>query len=170
MIKIKNLTKIYNKGQENQLIKNLSDSKMAQIRNKKLGIIMQEYALVNDMTPIENVMLPLDFNTKKIKNKKTLCENALKKVDMFEFRNTQVAKLSGGQKQRIAVARAIVNNPSIILADEPTGALDSENAEHIMKLLKKINEDGVTVIIITHDMEIARKCSRIIRISDGKIV
>lgn len=163
MIKIKNITKIYNKGQENQfnalqnisleikkgeliaivgksgagkstllhilgcidkmdegeyylenkLIKDLSESEMAKVRNEKLGIIMQEYALVNDMTAIENVMLPLDFSRRKIKHKKELCEEALNNVDMLEYKNTIVTKLSGGQKQRVAIARAIVNNPSV---------------------------------------------------------
>ena len=143
---------------------------MAKVRNEKLGIIMQEYALVNDMTAIENVMLPLDFSRRKIKHKKELCEEALNNVDMLEYKNTIVTKLSGGQKQRVAIARAIVNNPSVRLADEPTGALDSENSKAIMDIFHTLNSAGVTVIIITHDMEIAKQCNRTIQISDGMIM
>lgn len=155
---------------DNTLVKNLSEKKLAEIRNSKIGIVMQDFALVDDFSCIENVMLPLDFATKKKSNKKELALNALKSVGMDTMAKKPVNKLSGGQKQRVAIARAIVNKPSIILADEPTGALDTKTAVEIMDVFHKLNEKGHTVIIVTHDLEIAKQCGRIIEISDGKIV
>ncbi len=152
------------------LIKNLSERKMAEIRNKKIGMVMQDYALVDDFSCIENVMLPLDFSKEKSQNKKEKAMQALKSVGMDSMAKKPVNKLSGGQKQRVAIARAIVNEPSIILADEPTGALDSKTSAEIMTLFHNLNEKGHTVIIVTHDIEIAKQCDRIIEISDGKIV
>ncbi len=149
---------------------NLSEKKMAEIRNKKIGMVMQDFALVDDFSCIENVMLPLDFSIEKISNKKDRALNALKSVGMDKMALKPVNKLSGGQKQRVAIARAIVNEPSIILADEPTGALDTKTASEIMKLFHDLSEKGHTIIIVTHDLEIAKQCSRIIEISDGSIV
>ena len=152
------------------LVKNCSEKKLAQIRNKKIGMVMQDFALVDDFSAIQNVMLPLDFSKSKIKDKKEKCIEALKSVGIEKFAHNQSNKLSGGQKQRVAIARAIVNNPSIILADEPTGALDSKTSVEIMELFKSLNKKGRTVIIVTHDMKVANQCNRIIRIEDGKIV
>lgn len=152
------------------LIKNLSERKMAEIRNKKIGMVMQDFALVDDFSCIENVMLPLDFSKEKVQSKKAKAMQALKSVDMDSMAKKPVNKLSGGQKQRVAIARAIVNEPSIILADEPTGALDTKTAFEIMELFHDLNEKGRTVIIVTHDLEIAKQCDRIIEISDGRIV
>ncbi|MBQ7981852.1 MAG: ATP-binding cassette domain-containing protein [Oscillospiraceae bacterium] len=116
-------------------------------------------------------MIPLSFSKKKIKNKKQKALDALKQVGIEELAKKPCNKLSGGQKQRVAIARAIVNEPSMILADEPTGALDSKTGEEIMELFKKLNrEEGRTVIIVTHDPKIAEQCDRIIEISDGEIV
>lgn len=219
MIKIENVTKIYNKGKENEflaldhvsftvadgemtaiigksgagkstllhilacvdsyedgeyylddlLIQNKNDSENAQIRNQYIGMVMQDYALVEDFTALENVMLPLDFCKERIRNKKNLALSMLEKVDMKEFAHKQVSTLSGGQKQRVAIARAIANDPKVILADEPTGALDSHNTEQIMELLKDLNRQGKTIIIVTHDPLVSKQCKRIIEISDGKI-
>lgn len=155
---------------DDTLIKNCSEKKLAQIRNKKIGMVMQDFALVDDFSAIQNVMFPLDFSKEKIKDKKEKSLNALKLVGMGKFANHQSNKLSGGQKQRVAIARAIVNQPSIILADEPTGALDSKTSVEIMELFKSLNDEGRTVIIVTHDMNVANQCNRIIRIEDGKIV
>ena len=152
------------------LVKKLSERKLAQIRNEKIGMVMQDFALVEDFTAIENVMLPLDFAKHKKPNRKQLAMNALKSVGMDSMAKKPVNKLSGGQKQRVAIARAIVNEPSVILADEPTGALDSKTSQDIMDLFKSLNEQGKTVIIVTHDMSIAEQCGRIIEISDGEIV
>ena len=152
------------------LVKNLSEKKLAEIRNSKIGIVMQDFALVDDFSCIENVLLPLDFAAKKKSDRKELALAALKSVGMDDMAKKPVNKLSGGQKQRVAIARAIVNKPSVILADEPTGALDSKTAAEIMELFHELNKKGHTVIIVTHDLEIAKQCGRIIEISDGKII
>ncbi len=151
------------------LVKNLSEKKLAEIRNSRIGIVMQDFALVDDFTCIENVMLPLDFAPKKKPDSRELALAALKSVGMDSMAKKPVNKLSGGQKQRVAIARAIVNKPSIILADEPTGALDSKTAVEIMELFRDLNKNGHTIIIVTHDLEIANQCDRIIEISDGII-
>lgn len=152
------------------LVKNLSEKQLAKVRNEKIGMVMQDFALIDDFSAVQNVMLPLDFSKEKIKNKKEKCLEALKSVNMENFAHNQANKLSGGQKQRVAIARAIVNNPEFILADEPTGALDSKTSVEIMELFKKLNNNGKTIVIVTHDLNIAKQCKRIIRIEDGKIV
>lgn len=152
------------------LVKRLSEKKSAQIRNEKIGMVMQDFALVEDFSALENVLLPLNFARKKKPNRREKAMNALKSVGMEEFAKKPVNKISGGQKQRVAIARAIVNEPSLILADEPTGALDTKTSAEIMAVFKKLNESGKTVVIVTHDLKIAEQCSRIIEISDGKIV
>ena len=152
------------------LVKNLREKKLAEIRNSRIGIVMQDFALVDDFSCIENVLLPLDFAAKKKSDRKELALAALKSVGMDGMAKKPVNKLSGGQKQRVAIARAIVNKPSVILADEPTGALDSKTAAEIMELFHELNKKGHTVIIVTHDLEIAKQCDRIIEISDGKII
>ena len=152
------------------LVKKLSEKKSAQIRNEKIGLVMQDFALVEDFSAIENVLLPLNFARKKKPNRREKAMNALKSVGMEELAKKPVNKLSGGQKQRVAIARAIVNEPELILADEPTGALDTKTSAEIMAVFKTLNESGKTVVIVTHDLKIAEQCSRIIEISDGKIV
>ena len=152
------------------LIKKLSERKLAQIRNEKIGMVMQDFALVEDFTALENVMLPLDFAAKKKANRKQLALNALQSVGMADYAKKPVNQMSGGQKQRVAIARAIVNEPSVILADEPTGALDSKTAAEIMDVFKSLNQRGKTVIIVTHDMGVAQQCGRIIEIADGALV
>ncbi|MBR2177075.1 MAG: ABC transporter ATP-binding protein [Clostridia bacterium] len=151
-------------------VHNLSDKKLAAIRNEKVGIVMQDFALVEEYTVLENVKIPLYFAQKKKGSANALALSALEKVGIKELAKKPVNKLSGGQKQRVAIARAIVNNPSFILADEPTGALDTKTSAEIMELFKKLNEDGKTIIIITHDMGIAGQCKRQITISDGKLL
>ena len=148
----------------------LSDKKLAQIRNQKVGIVMQDFALVEEYTVLENVKIPLYFARKKKGSSNKLALDALEKVGMKELAKKPVNKLSGGQKQRVAIARAIVNNPSFLLADEPTGALDTKTSAEIMALFKSLNDEGKTVMIITHDPTIAGSCQRQIEISDGKII
>ena len=148
----------------------LSDRKLAKIRNEKVGIVMQDFALVEEYTVLENVKIPLYFARKKKGSSNKLALDALEKVGMKELAKKPVNKLSGGQKQRVAIARAIVNDPSFILADEPTGALDTKTSAEIMTLFKSLNDEGKTVIIITHDPTVAESCKRQIEISDGKIV
>ena len=148
----------------------LSDKKLAQIRNQKVGIVMQDFALVEEYTVLENVKIPLYFAKKRKGSANTLALDALEKVGMKELAKKPVNKLSGGQKQRVAIARAIVNNPSFLLADEPTGALDTKTSAEIMALFKSLNDEGKTVMIITHDPTIAGSCKRQIEIFDGKII
>lgn len=155
---------------DDTLVKNLGEKKLANIRNEKIGMVMQDFALVDDFSCIENVMLPLDFASRKKKNRTELAMKALESVGMDGMAKKPVNKLSGGQKQRVAIARAIVNEPSIILADEPTGALDTKTAAEIIDVFKSLNDKGHTVVIVTHDLEIAGKCQRTIEISDGQIV
>lgn len=152
------------------LVKNTSEKQLARIRNEKIGMVMQDYALIDDFTAIQNVMLPLDFAKKMTGSKKDMALQALDEVKMKQYADKSVNKLSGGQKQRIAIARAIVNKPSMILADEPTGALDSKTSAEIMNLFHDLHAQGRTIIIVTHDHNIANQCERVIQIEDGKIL
>ena len=155
---------------DEELIRAMPGTKMAQVRNEKIGLVMQDYALVEEYSVLDNVMLPLDFSRQTIRNKKEKALTALESVAMKEYASKRAAKLSGGQKQRVAIARAIVNEPKLILADEPTGALDSATAGEIMDLFHELHELGQTIVIVTHDMDIAKQCDRIIELADGCIV
>lgn len=152
----------------------LSEKRLAVLRNQKIGMVMQDFALVEEFSAGENVMLPLDFAPKNEKRpkkeRKALVADALESVGMGEYMAKPVKNLSGGQKQRVAIARAIVNTPAILLADEPTGALDQENTKEIMKVFRALNEQGKTIVIVTHDRDVAGQCGRIVEISDGRIV
>lgn len=155
---------------DNAEVHELSDMKLAKIRNEKVGIVMQDFALIEEYSVLENVMIPLNFSRKKLGKPKKVAMKALERVGIAELAKKPVSKLSGGQKQRTAIARAIVNDPSFILADEPTGALDTRTSEEIMELFAELHKEGKTVIIITHDPNVADKCGRKIEITDGKIV
>ena len=149
----------------------LRDSRLAKLRNQKIGFVMQDFSLLEHKSVLMNVMLPLYFNNRyNFREMKKLAMDALKKVGITEQASKKVNQLSGGQKQRVAVARAIINEPSFILADEPTGALDTQTSAEIMALFKNLNDDGKTIIIITHDMNIADFCQRKIEISDGRLI
>ncbi len=151
------------------LVKDLSEKQLARIRNEKIGMVMQDYALIDDFTAIQNVMLPLDFAKGKQHGHEKAVK-ALSEVGMAEYKDKRVSQLSGGQKQRIAIARAIVNEPSMLLADEPTGALDSKTSAEILGLFHKLHSTGRTIIIVTHDKDVAAQCQRIVTIEDGRIV
>ena len=153
----------------NLSVDSMNDKKLAEIRNELIGLVMQDFALIDDFTALDNVLLPMEFARPKKKNRREMAESALERVGLANCMNKRVRQLSGGQKQRVAIARAIINNPAVILADEPTGALDSKTAQEIMDLLKSLNQVGKTIIVVTHDMEIARQCDRIIEISDGQL-
>ena len=149
----------------------LKEKDRVRFRNQKIGIVMQDYALIDEYTIEENVQIPLIFGKVKgndVRREKIM--TALKNVGLDELAKKPVRQLSGGQKQRVAIARALVNNPAFLLADEPTGALDSKTSGEIMDVFEKLNQGGKTVIIVTHDMEVAARCGRVIEISDGEIV
>ena len=149
----------------------LKEKDRARFRNQKIGIVMQDYALIDEYTIEENVQIPLIFGKVKgndVRREKIM--TALKNVGLDELAKKPVRQLSGGQQQRVAIARALVNNPAFLLADEPTGALDSKTSGEIMDVFEKLNQGGKTVIIVTHDMEVAARCGRVIEISDGEIV
>lgn len=220
MIQIRNLTKYYNKGKENEFcalkgisldikdgemvaiigksgagkstllhilagidsysdgtyqvddiqVGQLGEKKRAQFRNKKIGMVMQDYALIDEYSVEENVQIPLIFGKVKGSNvRRSKVEEALRAVGLDELSKKPVSQLSGGQKQRVAIARALVNNPSFLLADEPTGALDTKTSAEIMDVFLELNARGKTVIIVTHDMDVANRCGRMIEIEDGNV-
>ena len=147
----------------------LKDDEQAFIRNKKIGFIFQQYNLLPKLTVEENVELPLIYAGIPQSRRKEMTRIALERVDMFDRRKHKPSELSGGQRQRVAIARALINNPSIILADEPTGNLDTKTSVDIMNLFEQIHNNGNTVIVVTHEEDIARYAKRIIRLRDGKI-
>lgn len=152
---------------DGEQIDGLSEGKLANYRNKNIGILLQDFALVNNDTALQNLMTPLFFSKVPILKMKSKAREVLAMVGIEALSHQKVGTMSGGQKQRVALARTLVNNPSVILADEPTGALDSKTADEIMLMLQNFNKKGVTVIIVTHDMKIAGYCKRIIEIADG---
>lgn len=156
----------YIKGKD---IKELIKNKPHILRNRLFGFVFQYFALLKQYTVLENVMLPLTY--RKCSNKEIIkkSEFYLEKVGLLEHKDKKINKLSGGQQQRVAIARALVTETEIILADEPTGNLDQKTGQDIMNLFLEINKSGKTIIIVTHDYNIAKQCSRIIRIIDGKI-
>jgi putative ABC transport system ATP-binding protein len=150
-------------------IENLTDNDLAKIRNKKIGFVFQGFNLLSKLTAIENVELPLIYQGVSAKERHNRAKVVLKSVGLEERINHKPSELSGGQQQRVAIARALVTNPPIILADEPTGNLDTKSGQEIMQIFKSLNEKGNTIVIITHDINVAKQANRIIRIQDGKI-
>ncbi len=149
-------------------VASMSIDELATIRNKKIGFIFQTFNLLSRMTALENVELPLLYGG--IKNTLDLSKKALERVGLGDRMDHEPNQLSGGQRQRVSIARAIVTNPAIILADEPTGNLDSKTSEEIMDIFKELHSEGRTLIIVTHEKEIADQCEREIILRDGKII
>jgi len=151
-------------------ISNYSERQRADLRKANLGFIFQSFNLIDELTVFENVELPLIYNKIKTSERKKMVEGVLERMNMMHRRNHFPQQLSGGQQQRVAVSRAIVHKPKLILADEPTGNLDSENGGEVMQLLTQLNEEGTTIIMVTHSQRDAEYAHRIVRLLDGKIV
>lgn len=151
-------------------ISKLSDQKLSKIRNRKIGFVFQSFNLLSKLTALENVELPLIYAGMNHKERVHKAKDVLEKVGLGDRLNHRPNELSGGQKQRVAIARALVNEPAIILADEPTGNLDSTSEKEIMELFKKLNDQGKTIIIVTHEPEVGKSCKRVIRFRDGEII
>lgn len=148
----------------------LSDDELSEIRNREIGFIFQGFNLIPNLTALENVELPLIYRNVPGKERHEMSRNSLKKVGLENRMDHKPSEMSGGQQQRVAIARALAAAPPLILADEPTGNLDSASSKEIMQILRELHEDGRTVILITHDNQIAESAKRVIRIMDGKIV
>lgn len=155
---------------DNKLIKNLNEKKAAEYRSIFLGFVFQSFNLINFKTAWENVSLPLYYQKVNRNKRKKLALQRLEEVGLLDWAEHLPSEMSGGQKQRVAIARALIADPKVILADEPTGALDSVTSIEVMDLLKSVNATGKTVIIVTHENEIAAETERIIRLKDGKII
>ena len=151
-------------------IEKLSDDELAEIRNQKLGFVFQQFHLLSDATALENVILPMIYAGIEPEQRLERGKNALKKVGLSERMNNRPNQLSGGQQQRVAIARAIINNPAILLADEPTGALDSKTTEDVLDLFDKLHESGITIVLVTHEDEVANRAKKIAKFKDGRIV
>jgi len=151
-------------------VSELSEKELAHIRNRELGFVFQQYNLIPKLNVLENVELPLLYKGIKAKQRKEMALAALERVGLADRAGKFPSQLSGGQQQRVSIARALAGNPPVILADEPTGALDSKTGKEVLEFLQKLNKEGTTIVLITHDNEIASQIKRVVRIQDGKIV
>ncbi len=155
---------------DNILIKDLDETKAANYRNKFLGFVFQSFNLINYKSAVENVVLPLYYQGIKRKEREKIALEYLDNVGLKNWASHLPSELSGGQKQRVAIARAMVSKPKVLLADEPTGALDSKTSGEVMSLIQEINNSGKTILVVTHEEDIAKMCKRIVRLKDGVIV
>jgi len=151
-------------------VSTMKDNELAEIRNKTLGFIFQQYNLIPKLTVVENVELPLLYAGLSKSQRREAAMTSLKRVGLEDKYKNYPSQLSGGQQQRVSIARALAGNPSVILADEPTGALDSRTGREVLEFLQKLNSEGNTIILITHDNGIAKTAKRIIRLHDGKVI
>jgi len=148
----------------------LAESRLAKIRNLKIGFVFQQFHLLPQLSAMENVMLPMAYAGVKGKERSDRAADALKKMGLGHRLNNRPNQLSGGQQQRVAIARAIVNNPVLLLADEPTGALDSKTTEEVINIFSELNDSGITVVMVTHEPDVARHTRRIVWFKDGQVV
>lgn len=172
LLNILGLLDDYDKGSyylDNKLIETLNETRAAKLRSKSIGFVFQSFNLIQFKNALENVALPLYYQGVKRKERNEKAIYFLEKVGLLDWQQHLPSQLSGGQKQRVAIARALATSPKLILADEPTGALDSKTSQEIMELIKTINQDKKTIIVVTHEHEIASQTDRIIRLRDGKI-
>ncbi len=148
----------------------LSDKELAHIRNRKIGFIFQGYNLLQDLDALDNVTLPLIYRGVPVWDREDMAMEALERVGMAGRAHHRPSQMSGGQQQRVAIARAIATHPPIIMADEPTGALDSKTGRHVLEILRELYKEGTTILLITHDDGIAATAKRVVRLSDGKVI
>ena len=153
----------------NKEVSQMSDDELSKIRNTEIGFVFQNFSLLPRSSALENVMLPLQYAGISLSERKTIALDALEKVELLDRKDHKPSELSGGQQQRVAIARALVNNPSILFAAEPTGNLDSQTGMKVLDIFKRLNENGQTIILITHENEVASAAKRIIHIKDGNI-
>ncbi len=151
-------------------VENLSDNELASLRNQKLGFVFQQFHLLSDATALENVMLPMIYAGIDSKLREERAKEALNKVGLADRISNKPNQLSGGQQQRVAIARAIINKPSLLLADEPTGALDSKTTEDVLDLFDNLHNSGITLVLVTHEDEVASRAKNIAKFKDGKII
>ena len=154
---------------KNQSVKDFSDDELARIRNKEIGFVFQSFHLLAKNSALNNVLLPMKYAGADLEEAETRAKHVLDQVGLSDRMNHGPSELSGGQQQRVAIARALVNKPSMIIADEPTGNLDSKTGDYVMGLFKELNEEGQTIILITHEEDIANQSKRIINVKDGLI-
>ncbi len=151
-------------------VEELDDDSLADLRNEELGFVFQQFHLLADATALENVMLPMIYACKSQTTRDKLAKEALEKVGLSERMQNYPNQLSGGQQQRVAIARAIINRPSLLLADEPTGALDSNTTEDVLNLFDDLHRQGITLVLVTHEDEVANRAQKIAKFKDGKII
>ncbi|NMG10574.1 ABC transporter ATP-binding protein [Brasilonema sp. UFV-L1] len=155
---------------DNLDVAQMEDTELAQIRNKKLGFVFQQFHLLSQLSALENVMLPMVYAGVKAGERRDRAAEALKRVGLEKRLNNKPTQLSGGQQQRVAIARAIVNRPVLLLADEPTGALDSRTTQEVLDIFGELNGSGITVVMVTHEPDVARQTQRVVWFRDGEVV